>query len=363
MSNDVRNVLHDAASRPSTAADVAGAWRRGRRLRIQRRVVSGVALVAVVGLGSLAIGALTPKRAGEVPSGNIPPPAPPWACATPRPGVPVPSWARDAVGTAGPIPKLASPDGNVFVVVFGAPLRAGTPTDPSNKILWIVRQARDGQPLEITATLPGSSTPAVHVSEPAGSSPGEIYPSIVDVSRQGCWHFALAWNGHRSAINLAYGPKPAPQTTTSTTSPTSPTTVPRAGMARCATAQLTVTIGAPNGTAGHINFEIAFRNDAASPCVLNGFPGVSFLDAAGHQTGDPAARNRLTPTPVTIAPGASAYAHLAKNDLGNPPCAAAPATALRVYPPNERAYVDIPLGAGRVCGTSYIDPVLDHPLG
>ena len=243
------------------------------------------------------------------------------------------------------------------------PLQAGTPIDRQNKILWVVRQPRDGSPLEITATLPGSSTRAVHVSESAGSSPGEIYPSVVDVPRPGCWHFALAWNGHRSAVNLSYGPQPSPPVTPTTARTTPTTSGPPPSSARCATAQLTVTIGAPNGSAGHINFEIAFRNHGASPCVLDGFPGVSFLDASGNQTGAPAARNRLTPAPVSLAPGASAYAHLAKNDLGNPPCAAKPATALRVYPPNETVYVDIPLDAGRVCGTSYIDPVLDHPLG
>jgi hypothetical protein len=198
------------------------------------------------------------------------------------------------------------------------------------------------------------------------SGPGEIYPSIIDVPEAGCWHFALAWNGHRSVVALAYrsAGTPSPTTTTATPSTTASTPLTSAPSGTtCRTANLSVSLGQPVGSAGHLNYEIAFRNNGASSCVMTGFPGVSFLDAAGHQTGNPAARNRLSYVPVDLAPGATAYAHLSVNDLGNPPCSAS-ARYIRVYPPNEThsALITTP-NPIRMCGTAYIDPVLDHPLG
>lgn len=356
MSNDVRNLLHDAASTPSTEPDVRGAWRRGRRLRVQRRALSGLAAVAIVGLGSLAIASVSGNGNRTTPITSITTPIAP-SCATPSRADDIPSWAKSArVPYA--VPHVLSPDGNVLAVLFGYPLHTGVPTDRQNKILWVMRQPRDGRPLGVTMSLPGYDV-ITTASYPAGSAPGEIYPSTINRNEPGCWHFALSWGkGHRASIDLRYS-TPPPETTTTTSSATVPATT---GPGPCSTADLTITLGAPNGTAGHINYEIAFLNHSSSTCTLAGFPGVSFLDASGAQTGAPADRNPIAYTPVILAPGATAYAHLAKNDLGNPPCSAA-AHALRVYPPNETAYVDIPIDAGAVCGSSTIDPVLDHPLG
>jgi hypothetical protein len=359
MSNDVRGLLRDAATVPSTEADVAGAWRRGRRMRVQRRAVSGLAIVAVVALGSVAVANVVPggRGASPVAPGTAAP-----RCDAPSTASDIPAWAASANAPRS-IPHLVSPDGNVVAVLFGYPLREGVPTDRQNKILWIVRQPRQGQPLVITATLPGTDAAAVHESLSANSSPGEIYPSIVDVPKPGCWHFTLAWNGHHSAIDLSYVPwvsthPSVPPTTGSvvpTTHPSQPTT--------CRTANLTLTLGPPIGSAGHLNYEIEFRNNnTVSSCVMTGFPGVSFVDAGGRQTGVPAQRNRLPYSPVTLAPGATAYAHLSVNDLGNPPCSA-DAHQIRVYPPNETVSALITIAPMRVCGTSTIDPVLDHRSG
>lgn len=363
MSNDVRSLLHDAAKVPSTNADVAGAWRRGRRMRVQRRALSGLAIVAVVALGSIGVANLLPSghdanRAGPSTGASA-------TCAAPNTAA-MPSWAHSANVTSA-IPHLISPDGNVVAVVFGNPLRAGTPTDRSNKILWIVRQPRDGQPLEITATLPGSHAKPVHFAFPANASPGEIYSSTDDVPTPGCWQFALAWNGHRSAINLSYrthAPGPGAVTTTSTTSPPS-TTV---NSATCRTVNLSVTLSGPIGSAGHFNYEIAFRNTGASACVITGFPGVSFLDASGRQIGAPAGRNPISYAPVTVTPGAKAYAHLSVTDpsvLGG--CPATPVAKLRIFPPNEKAQALIGGGGIAVCAqrapSSEIDPVMSRSLG
>jgi hypothetical protein len=98
----------------------------------------------------------------------------------------------------------------VAAVLFGDPLTAPARADRNNKILWIVRAPRNGHALRLTARPAKSATPVVRLVVPANSSPGEIYPSIVDVPEPGCWHFVLEWSGHRATINLAYQ---APRTT------------------------------------------------------------------------------------------------------------------------------------------------------
>jgi Protein of unknown function (DUF4232) len=368
MSSDLRGMLHGAAKVPSTDADVAGAWRRGRRMRVQRRALGGIAIVAVA-LGAVGI-------ANLLPSGNHTTPVAPATtiaptCASPSTANDVPSWA-DSANPPSAIPHLVSSDGNVVAILFGAPLAVG-PRDKSNKILWIVRQPRDGQPLKITATLPGSNAKPVHATFPANSGPGEIYPSSVDVSTPGCWHFDLAWNGHRSTINLAYVAVPTATSTAATSTPattatTTPPTPPATALAptTCQTANLGITITGPIGSAGHFNYEIQFRNNGASACVMTGFPGVSFLDSAGHQIGVPAGRNPVSYTAVTVAPGATGYAHLSVTDpsvLSG--CPATPVAKVRIFPPNETADARIGAAGISVCATqpsSTIDPVLNHSL-
>lgn len=115
----------------------------------------------------------------------------------------LPGWTADAGLPAG-LPYAISRDANVVAVLFGYPLRAGDREDGrTNKILWDMRDPRDGHPLLVTAR-PLSGGPAVNLTFPADASPGEIYPSIVDVPTPGCWHMTLRWNGHTATIDLPY---------------------------------------------------------------------------------------------------------------------------------------------------------------
>jgi hypothetical protein len=93
----------------------------------------------------------------------------------------------------------------VVGVLFAYPLRAGRPENPANKILWIVRQSRRGQPLHIDARPIGFSARSVSSNWPANASPGEIYPSIDNVPVAGCWRFTLRWAGHTDVVALHYG--------------------------------------------------------------------------------------------------------------------------------------------------------------
>jgi hypothetical protein len=80
----------------------------------------------------------------------------------------------------------------------------GAASSPSNKILWVMRLPRNGSQLVIRATPEHSLSPTIIVTEPADSGPGEIYPSIVNVPRSGCWHLQVRWAGHSDSVNLGY---------------------------------------------------------------------------------------------------------------------------------------------------------------
>jgi hypothetical protein len=123
---------------------------------------------------------------------------------------PVPGWTAPAFSDSSsripPWPHAISEGGNVVAIVFGYPLRAGRPTNPTNKILWITRLRRNGSPLTIKARPLHSNAPRVTAVVPADSSPGEIYPSYVNVPRAGCWRLSLRWAGHTDSIDLPYRP-------------------------------------------------------------------------------------------------------------------------------------------------------------
>ncbi len=67
---------------------------------------------------------------------------------------------------------------------------------------------------------------------------------------------------------------------------------------------------------------------------MAGFPGVSYVDAAGTQIGAPADRGEAGPS-FTLQPGASATARLQQANAGayGDDCGAAAASGVRVYPP------------------------------
>lgn len=114
------------------------------------------------------------------------------------------AWSDSSPGFRAPY-ALASGD-SAAAFMFSHTLRAGHPTDPGNKILWVVRFPRNGKPLIISARWSADPSMRVRFVQPADSSPGEIYPSGIDLPRPGCWKLTLTWGEHRASVDLEVQP-------------------------------------------------------------------------------------------------------------------------------------------------------------
>jgi hypothetical protein len=153
--------------------------------------IAGVLLVASCGHSTTRAADSTPCVPAPIHRGA--PPA--WTAA---------AWSASSPGFRAPY-ALASAD-SAAAFLFTAPLRAGHPTNPRNKILWVVHSPRQGKPLIISARWGADPSVRVRFRQPADSSPGEIYPSRIDLPRAGCWMLTLTWGAHRTTVDLQVQP-------------------------------------------------------------------------------------------------------------------------------------------------------------
>ncbi|MEJ1115177.1 DUF4232 domain-containing protein [Paenarthrobacter sp. CCNWLY172] len=132
----------------------------------------------------------------------------------------------------------------------------------------------------------------------------------------------------------------ATATTTPSPSPTATSAAP-ADATLCKAASLTAaTDSTGGGAAGSIYEKLILTNSGTTPCVLEGFAGVSLTaDASGEPIGEPATRETTTPvTKIELAPGKSAWAEIRYTQAGNyGDCTKVPAAGFRIYPPNDTA--------------------------
>ncbi len=185
-----------------------------------------MAAATVLLLAACGATSQVPAHASSAPAGARCVPGP--IHAGKPPGWTAAAWSDSSPGLTIPY-ALASEDA-AAAFFFAHPLRAGHPTNPANKVLWIVRFPRDGYPLTITARLGSDPSRIVRISRAADSSPGEIYPSYVDLPEGGCWKLALAWGAHRATIDVEVrAPSPGSRRAPSsrTASSTMSSSVPR----------------------------------------------------------------------------------------------------------------------------------------
>ena len=138
--------------------------------------------------------------------------------------------------------------------------------------------------------------------------------------------------------------------TPATTTPVR-STATRPANTSCSMAALRLTALRGSGFQGREFAQILFTNKSTKSCTLFGFPGVS-LRRAGALLGQPASREPVTPKTVTLRPGESATSDI--TDFST--CNAPRSDTVRVYPPDSKLFVDLPLDL-RGCSIS-VRPVV-----
>lgn len=152
---------------------------------------------------------------------------------------------------------------------------------------------------------------------------------------------------------------PATTTTAASTSSTRATVA----SIHCATNELSASLGVPNAGAGQVYTPLVLTNTGTRTCELRGFPGVSVLDSAGNQIGQPAGREGAEGTTVSIAPGktASATLHTTNQGVGGGSCSAESAK-IKVFPPDDTAALTFP-AAYTVCGGFQVSTLVAGSAG
>lgn len=139
-------------------------------------------------------------------------------------------------------------------------------------------------------------------------------------------------------------PMPTPTPTSAPAAPPAPVRLP----VECEPAQLVLTLGPriSEMTVQH-TIELVLTNRSGVGCYLFGYPGVSFVDSRGDQlrfvdawSGDQEVTS-AAPTPVELGPGVSAYTRVNTLPCSGP--SAGEASAVRVIPPNDYEWVQVPL--------------------
>ena len=172
-----------------------------------------------------------------------------------------------------------------------------------------------------------------------------------------CVGMAAGCASSSSSSSSSSSPAPASSASSSspaaaggTTAPAPPATSQSpagGGPLACATSDLKVTLGAPNGYAGGVYETIVFTNTSGDACSLYGYPGVSLVTAPPYkQIGLAAKRVATTPVKlIVLRPGTRANAVLQVVDalnFGAATCSPTQAAFLRVYPPNQTVPVYLP---------------------
>lgn len=159
---------------------------------------------------------------------------------------------------------------------------------------------------------------------------------------------------------------PAPSTQPNTAAPPpAATTVPAAGgnsggtggsesakLLECKPANLKLTLGPSDGTAGTVFTALRFTNVGKTNCVMVGWPGVSYVTGdKGTQVGAPAVRQGAKGPQITLHPGQLASSVVGMTDVGvfDPgQCKPTATRGLRVYPPDSTASMFVAAN-GRGC--------------
>lgn len=175
-----------------------------------------------------------------------------------------------------------------------------------------------------------------------------------------------------STVNTTVAQPPAGSTTTrqNANPATSPAATPSAAVAakqapltpECKAADLKLSFGGNDASMSQQYQVLRFTNVGTRSCVIVGFPGVSYVAGDnGTQVGPAAVRDGKIGPQVTLAPGAVASTVIHSVDaqvFDQNVCHPTRVRGFRVYAPDDRAAMFIPIVDGWGCAGTTPDPQL-----
>jgi Protein of unknown function (DUF4232) len=154
-------------------------------------------------------------------------------------------------------------------------------------------------------------------------------------------------NAQTSSSQAAAAPSSTSTTTPSSSAPAAapaPVSAPAVAATEpglCKSADLKLSLGHGDAAAGTAYRPLVFTNISDHSCVIQGFPGVSYVGGPdGHQIGRPAEREGNKGPAITLGRGEQANAVIGFATVQNydaAVCRPEAVRGLRVYPPQETA--------------------------
>ncbi|MHA7190050.1 DUF4232 domain-containing protein [Arthrobacter sp. MDT2-16] len=230
---------------------------------------------------------------------------------------------------------------------------------------WIMAAAAAGT-LMVASGCASSGTDGGGAAAPSSSSASPSVSSSASPSSSASSSASGSATGTTEpSASPSSGPsgpaEPSASASTSASASADPTPsaapTPAAG-GTCTAAQLTGSVEDQLGGAGagSVSRTIVLTNASDQECTVDGFPGVSFVDASGAQIGAPADRDGSASVPVTLAPGASSTTTVRQTNAQNygADCGLTPAVGLRVYPPGATDSLVLPQQLPACSATSVV---------
>lgn len=156
-------------------------------------------------------------------------------------------------------------------------------------------------------------------------------------------------------------PQRPPATTAHAGTPAAPSGPSGGGTPWCATAGLRVAVHGLQPAAGNRYAAVSVTNTSSHSCRTQGYPGLQLVDGAGHPVPTTVVREpAATARPLTLTPGASAWARLHWSAVAGPGDATSGscqpvAASAEVTPPDQTAHATVSWGLGAVCRRGRID--------
>jgi Protein of unknown function (DUF4232) len=169
----------------------------------------------------------------------------------------------------------------------------------------------------------------------------------------------------RAAALTASTPATTSTTTAAVTTATTQTATATSGPPPCRAAELSLSYLGGQGATGHGELGFALHNTSAQTCSTYGYPGIQFLDQAGHPLPTVPTHTTqdffgsLPKVPLTVAPGATVSFRLGVTHGVTSSAGCTTASALQVIPPNDTATLKTTIGNGGAyeCRTATVSPL------